>query len=249
MPSDAPERRSLAEQIAEAVVAYARNRRLAAGDRLPPVRELASLLSVSPSTLRESLRRLEVVGAIRIEHGSGIYLTDQLDRLIMPNPHTGQGGIARVVELLETRALLEPHLAALATTHGTLAQLAHLQGLLDEASEILDGPDDGLVRTNLGFHCGIAAMSGNSVASSVIDSLVSTFVAEQVAVLALYDHQRDLEDHRSILTRIRTGDPDGAREEMYRHLSAVKATAESQATASRRSTTRGAKAQASRTGR
>lgn len=215
-------KRSLTQDVAQRVLKYIRDNGLSDGDRLPPVRALAERLAVAPPTLREALHRLAVTQAIDMRHGSGVYVTDQVERLLFANPHTAPIDAGRFVDLLETRAILEPELAALATTHGTLAQMHKLQATLDEAATMLEGSNEGLFRANMGFHQGIAAMSGNQVASSVIDSLVDIYAHEQHQILLLFDHRRDLDEHLQILACIRTGDADDARDHMRTHLRGVR---------------------------
>src|SRR5512143_2332958 len=49
---------------------------LAAGDRLPPERELASQFGVSRLTLRAALATLDASGLISVRHGSGYVVRD-----------------------------------------------------------------------------------------------------------------------------------------------------------------------------
>ena len=48
---------------------------LAAGDRLPPERELAQRLGVSRATLSQALVALEVIGVVEVRHGDGTVVT------------------------------------------------------------------------------------------------------------------------------------------------------------------------------
>lgn len=43
----------------------------AAGDRLPPDREIAARTGVSRPTAREALLALELIGAVEVRHGDG----------------------------------------------------------------------------------------------------------------------------------------------------------------------------------
>ena len=51
------------------------NRALVSGDRLPSVRQFASIMGVSPSTVVEAYDRLAAEGFIRARRGSGFYVT------------------------------------------------------------------------------------------------------------------------------------------------------------------------------
>lgn len=211
----------MTDDATQQILRYISGNDLRPGDRLPSVRALATLLTVAPPTVREALQRLEVTGTVRLLHGSGVYVADGAGRPVLANPHAATA--RSILDLLDTRALIEPQLAGLATENGTLAQVRELRAMLDEAATILDGPDEGLIRTNMGFHRGIARMSGNPVASSVIESLIELHTEDQRQILHLFDHRTDLKQHLEILDRVRSGDPDGAKERMRSHLSDVRA--------------------------
>jgi GntR family transcriptional repressor for pyruvate dehydrogenase complex len=49
-----------------------------AGDKLPSERELATTFNVNRATVREALKKLELLGLIEILHGDGIYVNDYL---------------------------------------------------------------------------------------------------------------------------------------------------------------------------
>ncbi|HET8537565.1 MAG TPA: GntR family transcriptional regulator [Solirubrobacteraceae bacterium] len=53
---------------------------LRAGDRLPPLRELAGEVGVNANTLRAAYVKLEADGLIETRHGSGTYVTGGPDR-------------------------------------------------------------------------------------------------------------------------------------------------------------------------
>src|SRR5262245_27048836 len=76
----------LSAEVAIQIAGLIRDEQLRPGDRLPPVRALAKRLDVSPSTLREALRRLQATGRIELRHGSGTYVASGQERLILANP-------------------------------------------------------------------------------------------------------------------------------------------------------------------
>ncbi len=101
------------------------------GERLPSERELALNLEVNRSTLREALKKLEVLGLIEIRHGDGIYIRNFKE----------SGNIELIRELvylddfinldvlkniLEIRRILAPEMAALAAVHRSDDELKQL---------------------------------------------------------------------------------------------------------------------------
>src|SRR5690349_19920696 len=86
--------------------------RLAPGDRLPPERELASILGVGRSSVREALRVLEVMGLIRTGTGSG----PSSGAIIIATPRGGMATLLRLQvaaqgfpldDVVQTRLVLE----------------------------------------------------------------------------------------------------------------------------------------------
>jgi len=71
-----------------------------AGDKLPPERELSNQLGVNRASLREALRRMEVMGLVFIRQGGGIYVQD----------HTTQAGLDFVQFLLQAGIHLDKKL-------------------------------------------------------------------------------------------------------------------------------------------
>src|SRR4051794_1405788 len=85
IPFGTVSRDALPDQIAARLIALITERRLQAGDRLPPERELATTMGVSRSSLREALRALAMLGLTEMRHGAGTYVTSlQPDALMRP---------------------------------------------------------------------------------------------------------------------------------------------------------------------
>jgi GntR family transcriptional repressor for pyruvate dehydrogenase complex len=197
---------------------------LKSGDRLPSVRSLAGRFSVAPNTMREALRRLQTSGVVELRHGSGVYVRDSQGRVVLANPNLGELEADTILQLLEARLLIEPHLAGLTAENADEAQISGLARCLDEAEEYLDGNDDyELQCVNMRFHRAIAEFSGNSILSQTVESFIDLYSFEQLVILAIYDDRsRDHREHQDILEAIRRKDAGLARETMQRHLQDVK---------------------------
>lgn len=217
-------RATLSDNLTRRVLDLIRSEGLGSGDRLPPVRSLAEHFSVAAPTVREALRRLQASGVVELRHGSGVYVRNNQERIVLSNPGHQELDAGATLHLLEARLLIEPHLAGLAAENADELRVAELGRHLDRAERCLDGGDDNaLHRANMEFHRAVAACSGNSILSQVIDSLIELYSPEQRAILKIYDDRsRDYREHREIYAAILGTDPERARREMHRHLQGVK---------------------------
>lgn len=219
-------RHSLSDSLTERIMDLIRDEGLRPGSRLPSTRALAERFAVAMPTVRESLRRLQTTGAIEIRHGSGVYVSDAVDRLVLPNPNVAQPHGEQLIELLDARALMEPYLASLAAARRDPERLADLRNLLATAGRHLagaPGDDAALHEANMAFHRSVAAASGHGVLRQVVDSLLFLHAGEQRQILQLFDDRvRDYDEHRAVLEAIEAGDAELAGDLMRRHLDDVK---------------------------
>ena len=126
-----------------------------------------------------------------------------------------------VLEFLEVRRILEPEAAAMAAERISAAEVAGLRGLLDSL-----GPDpeiDDLVANDLEFHRRISACSGNSVLTSLLDSLSGPTSRARVwrGLTQAGATQRTLAEHRAILYALDSHDPVVARSWSTVHVASV----------------------------
>src|SRR6266481_6948511 len=64
-------------QIMDQVLAAIASGRLASGDQLPTVRQLAVDLSINPNTVIRAYRELEIRGVLETEQGTGTFISQQ----------------------------------------------------------------------------------------------------------------------------------------------------------------------------
>ncbi|HEX6335526.1 MAG TPA: FCD domain-containing protein [Jiangellaceae bacterium] len=218
-PQAAYERRSLSNELAAAVVAMVHEQDLEPGAQLESVKALAARFGVAVPTMREALRQLEAMGGVRLRHGSGVYVGENVHRMVLPNPHSPKPTGDRLIELLEARRVIEPPIAAYAARVRDEQGIRTLQAALDEARRCVADHDERLWRVNLDFHRALAAAAGNTVLAEVIDSIVLVHAEEQREILRLHgDEDRDFSEHQQITELIVAGDVDGARRATDEHL-------------------------------
>jgi flavin reductase (DIM6/NTAB) family NADH-FMN oxidoreductase RutF len=124
-------------------------------------------------------------------------------------------------EMLDAQSSVEPALAALAATRTPVGEWDRLEELVDQSELVIDQPDE-FNQLALAFHTAIAEASRNRVLQATLASL------GQVQSI----HYRDrgspesaraaVEGHRRLLSVLRLSDAEGAREEMRKHLDAVR---------------------------
>src|SRR6202795_3495135 len=122
-PLQAVDNRRLYRQIADQIAALIEKGEYAAGQRLPPERDLAKQLGVSRPSVREALIALEVEGYVEVRVGSGVYVVGR-----------GPGARAETLpadsgpfELIKARWLIEAECAALAARQATKAQVRAIE--------------------------------------------------------------------------------------------------------------------------
>src|SRR5512144_952948 len=83
------------------------------GCKLPPERELAPAFGVSRSSLRHALKALEIMGVLTQRVGDGTYLTSSAAGILSePLEFLVVLDDISLFDLLETRLIVEPELAA-----------------------------------------------------------------------------------------------------------------------------------------
>src|SRR5918996_3449235 len=119
-------RASASDELTQELIDLLKQSDFQPGDRLPSVSALAERFAVAPPTMREALRSLQALGFLHFRHGSGVYVREPLERVIVSNPYSGQLDTDVVLDLIDARLLIEPHLAALAVTRAGEEELAEI---------------------------------------------------------------------------------------------------------------------------
>jgi GntR family transcriptional repressor for pyruvate dehydrogenase complex len=205
------------------VIELIRERGLGPGDRLPTARELAEQFEVATPTMREALRRLQATGVIDIRHGSGIYVLRAEQRLVVANPGYGDLETHTIIQILDARLLVEPHLAQLAARNIDRETLAELEQVIERAASEIRLRH--YLESNVRFHTLIARASGNLVLAQFIESLIELYSVELDQVdpnLMLVDGRTaDNAVHREIYAALAAGDGAAAHDAMSRHVQAA----------------------------
>jgi GntR family transcriptional regulator, transcriptional repressor for pyruvate dehydrogenase complex len=215
-------RSTLAEQVADLLVARIEADGLKPGDPLPSIARLAEEFRVSKPIIREALKTLEGRSLIEVANGKTPIVrpisSDSLrlffERAVALDPRS-------MIELLEIRRGLEIQSVVLAARHATVAQTAEMRALVEQMRANLY--DHALYADlDLELHMQIASASCNTLMYHLIESirdvlkdtikegLRSRFTGEQLL------HVQSL--HESLVERIGAGDVEGAGAVMAVHF-------------------------------
>lgn len=208
---------SAMERTVEALVQYLSSEGLADGERIPNERELAELLAVGRSTLREAIRSLVSRNVLEVRPGVGTFVSYKHGVADDPLGFTlirDKEKLSR--DMVEFRLLLEPTMAAMAARSATPAEVDELEYLCNEVDDLIKAGQPHLEKDKE-FHTRIARCSRNLLMPKILPIIhgsISLFIMETGGQL----RKETMQTHRAILNAIRAGDAEAASDAMYLHL-------------------------------
>lgn len=221
MPLHTVEPLRLYRQIAGQIAALIDNGEFPPGSRLPAERELALLLGVSRTSVREAVISLEIAGRVEVRVGSGIFVTASGPARIAGLADDGPSPF----ELLAARRLIEGEICARAAKTAKKADIAALRATVER---MRDQADNAAQRdaADREFHVRIAAATGNGSLALVVEGLWQQRRGTLWSRIETYFHTKKIRvatlvDHAAIIDAIEARDADGARAAMHRHLAHV----------------------------
>jgi len=191
---------------------------LQVGDRLPPQRQLAQELGVSPPVVKEALRALAAKGLVEVRRGSGAYVSDK-GIIAMSDIMNLLADDRWIKDLSAAREWIEQDVARLAVLHATPEDLTALWKALSEIEEEI-------ARTGLhgskhvAFHRCLAQASHNRIYGVVMDLLLSLtyqFLRPRRPPYGPQGPAYGLLVHRRIVEALETRDLDRVSEALHDH--------------------------------
>jgi GntR family transcriptional regulator, transcriptional repressor for pyruvate dehydrogenase complex len=197
-------------------------KKLRPGDKLPSERELAEILSVSRSSIRDAIRSLELMGMVEPRQGAGTIVREiTANSLANPLANALKRKEELMGELLDFRKILEPPLAARAATHASADEIAEMEDILERQAGKLRHSDS-TIAEDTEFHYAVALASGNSVVLKVLDILMDLLRDTRERSLQVEGRpHKSLAGHRKILAAIKRHDAEAAKAAMRRHIEDV----------------------------
>jgi DNA-binding FadR family transcriptional regulator len=219
-------RRSLADQVADALGEYILEHDLKEGDSLPSSGELSEQFGVSRTVIREALAALA---------GRGVLTRSQGRESVVAMPGVGdlvnllQFSIRRedvtLLNIIDARLGLEVTAARRAAEHATAEQQAEIAAELDAL--VAAKKDSSFHESDIRLHRAIAVASGNPLLVLILDALADFLMDFRVSATRNRRSRGEsldavVEQHRKIVKAITAGNGDAAAEAMRQHLEATR---------------------------
>ncbi len=194
-------------------------------EKLPPERYFVDYFGMSRVTIRESFKKLSMLGVVQIKQGEGTFVSkSDPSKLIQPAFASIIMDDLSVSQLYDARMYVESAVSRLAARTITEEQAAHLDELLSAMdTEVRNRDTDRFSALDIEFHEYLAEIAGNYILSAIyrtIKDIISKYITksnlspEVVRVSQGY--------HKKIVAAIKDHDSEQARQLMEKHVEIVR---------------------------
>jgi DNA-binding FadR family transcriptional regulator len=194
------------------------------GDLLPPESELSAHFGVSRTVIRESVKRLEEKGMVRVVQGRGTEITPAaewniLDKVVLSALIENDAALGILDELAVIRAQLE---AVMSETVATVRTPEELESLAVAHEKMVNayGSQEAFASADIDFHFRIMEVSGARLAQGIARTLTTRARdnARFYGAPGPDAHSLTVAEHQAILDAIAAGDSAAARTAMQDHI-------------------------------
>ena len=197
------------------------------GDKLPSEREIASMLSMTRSPVREALIALQIAGMIRIEPGVGGFLVERTKEQPAISELSLLTENESPYEVRQLRQVLEAAIVKMAVSELTEENLKEIE----EAYKVLytafrKGDRGAYIEAHRDFHFAIAKAANNTLFERlekwILYEVMTQPIWEEVMYKRLKQTKTRIEDsvkeHELILEAFRSGEAEKAAELLLHHF-------------------------------
>jgi GntR family transcriptional repressor for pyruvate dehydrogenase complex len=199
--------------------------KLKRNDQLPSERDLSETFRVSRTTVREAIRTLESMNLLKCRQGNGTYvLASSGEALIQPLAAALFKEKDDIRDIFFIRRIIEPHVAQLAAQNATSKEIEEMEGILREQEERIRAQKN-IIETDSAFHSLMVKATKNHVMERLVLALIDLLTQSREQYLTEDGNDaranRSLEGHQRILSDIKNGDGEAARNSMLKHLDEI----------------------------
>lgn len=213
---------TLGEKAAESLLIYFKENDFKIGDRLPNEYQLAEVLSVGRSTLREAIKMLSSKDMVEVKQGSGTYIKTLIDPSQDPlgfSQFDIEDSVKLTKDLFEIRFLIEPRMASLAAKYITDDEIKVLHSLMIAIEEDLISNKAMHRELDVQFHSAIAEASRNHAMKQIVPIILQSITLYNKYFTDQESKESTIKVHREIFEAIASHDSDRAYDAMVLHMS------------------------------
>jgi GntR family transcriptional repressor for pyruvate dehydrogenase complex len=217
-------RDTLSTQTLQQLMGWLKDGTFKPGSKLPSQGELVERFGISRTGIREALQMMSALNLIEIRPGLGCFVKKVSSEDII---NADVMGILlekeAILEVIETRVIIESGIAALATERATPEDFWRIEDVLTQIDRAIQRGDS-VARVAVEFHYALAKASHNCVLVKLVRSFTHLMAkagelleasAEDVAAFK----KHELDSHRDLYQIIKRGDPEKSRAAMIQHIS------------------------------
>ena len=216
-------RESLSTQTLDQLIGWLKDGTFKAGSKLPSQNELVDYFGVSRTGVREALQMMAVLNLIEIKPGLGCFVKRVSPEYII---HADVLSILlekeSVMDVIETRKLVESGIAALATERALPEDFWRMEDVLIAIDRSIQ-KNESIAVISTEFHCALAEASHNAVLAKLLRSFTQLMArAGQLLEDSIDDldkfKRHELKSHQDLLKVIKQRDPEKSRKAMIDHI-------------------------------
>jgi GntR family transcriptional regulator, transcriptional repressor for pyruvate dehydrogenase complex len=214
------------EMVVEQILNQLKTGDLTPGGQLPSQRELAHLLGVGRSSVREAINALTVMGYLDVHQGKGTFIRRELPAT---DPSVDKLNAAfkagSFLDLTEARELLECKSAELAAERAGKAHIRNLRQVIERV-EKTEKEYSIFLQADIDFHVSLAQATQNVVICEmtrlVLEKVVAYHTGFETTLISPEYRQRSIHSARQVVTHVARGEGQAAAEWMRLHLHAIR---------------------------
>ena len=212
---------TICDMVVQSIIKKIKLGELKVGDQLPSERELAENLQVSRISVREGMKILSSMGFLDVRVGEGTFVKRiDISKAMEPLTNSLYMDTSTLMELLESRKIIEVAIAGLAAARATKEDLEILKSIIDQMACSQDA--DSFRESDADFHIALAEIAHNVVLYRVIITVRDLLKASSKATYQVAGAcEKALQFHRDIYDAISAGDSNKSRAVMLKHLEDV----------------------------
>jgi GntR family transcriptional repressor for pyruvate dehydrogenase complex len=213
------QRTTITEAAFEQLIANVVNGTWAAGDRLPPERDLCQQFGIARTSLREALKAMELVGMLDSRVGDGTFVCDRSQFLSRPLLWAFTGtDHNELQDIMEARTLIEENLAGLAAERASDDEIARIGAAVQQMSDSVKAGSS-ILEADMSFHLAVANAAHNTILTNAVQ-LLRNVMRQWLFYKVLIPNVAPtvLDRHKAIYRAIAAHKPAAARSAMRRHL-------------------------------